>query len=75
MPDISMCADGMCPLASGCFRFLAIPSSFRQSWFGGGRNGTAECAYYWPVTEGKRVRSFDKALAAIAEASEDENAG
>ena len=75
MPDISMCNDSACPLACKCYRFLAIPSDFRQSWFGGAWDDNRECNYYWPASEGKRVRPFDDALAALHEASEGDNHG
>jgi hypothetical protein len=32
MPDISMCSSGECPSANRCYRFIAIPHSYRQSY-------------------------------------------
>lgn len=32
MPDISMCLNMTCPLRTKCYRFLAEPSEFRQTY-------------------------------------------
>jgi hypothetical protein len=32
MPDITMCINSECPLSSKCWRFVAIPNPFRQSY-------------------------------------------
>lgn len=59
MPDIAMCTDSACPLASKCYRFRAVPSEFRQSWFAGDIDGDGNCNHYWPVEPGMRVLPFD----------------
>jgi hypothetical protein len=63
MPDISMCSDTDCPSREKCYRFMAQPSEFMQSWgsFGVLRGSDEKCSYFWPA-EGKRVRSLDRAL-------------
>lgn len=33
MPDITMCNGGKCPLKEKCYRYLATPSKYRQSYF------------------------------------------
>lgn len=33
MPDISMCQNKECPLSKKCYRFLAEPNPYRQSYF------------------------------------------
>lgn len=33
MPDITMCKGGECKQKETCYRFTAIPSEFRQSYF------------------------------------------
>ena len=33
MPDIAMCKGTDCPLKNECYRFLATPSEYRQSYF------------------------------------------
>jgi len=32
MPDISMCNDNKCLIKETCWRFMAIPSEFMQSY-------------------------------------------
>lgn len=32
MPDISMCKNEECPLSNSCYRFLAIPDEYMQSY-------------------------------------------
>lgn len=32
MPDISMCTNKECPLSNDCFRFMAEPNPYRQSY-------------------------------------------
>jgi hypothetical protein len=33
MPDITMCKGDDCPLKDKCYRFLASPSEYAQSYF------------------------------------------
>jgi len=33
MPDITMCKGTDCKLRDECYRYTAIPSEYRQSWF------------------------------------------
>jgi hypothetical protein len=33
MPDITMCQGGTCPIKEECYRFKAVPSQYRQSYF------------------------------------------
>ena len=33
MPDITMCKDDMCPSRKNCYRFMAEPNPYRQSYF------------------------------------------
>jgi len=33
MPDITMCTGTFCPIKETCYRFTAVPSSYRQSYF------------------------------------------
>ena len=50
MPDISMCSGQTCPQKDTCFRYLAKPSEWRQSYFLGiplKEDGT--CEHYWEV--------------------------
>lgn len=49
-PDIAMCSGQECPKKDTCFRYLAKPSEFRQSYFLGiplKQDGT--CEHYWEV--------------------------
>lgn len=33
MADITMCKDEDCPSCDSCYRFIALPSTFMQSYF------------------------------------------
>jgi hypothetical protein len=51
MPDISMCSNGKCTKRKTCYRFMAMPDKYLQSYcmFLQGTNGC--CAYYMKVKE------------------------
>lgn len=46
MPDIAMCLKHECPLSKKCYRYMAVPTPFRQSYafFSG-----TPCDSYWPL--------------------------
>lgn len=51
MPDITMCKGEDCPLKDSCYRYVATPSEYRQSFFIEvpfieEPDGTS-CEYYW----------------------------
>lgn len=64
MPDISMCngvrisledPHYVCPMRDNCYRYMAEPSEFRQSFFIGAPfiiepDGTS-CEYFWKNEE------------------------
>ena len=53
MPDITMCSGDRCPLKYTCYRFLAEPNQYRQSFFysppfeATSDNTEFTCKYYW----------------------------
>lgn len=51
MPDISMCNDRDCPSCKTCYRFMATPSEWRQSYAAFDRKGKDKCEHYWPLEE------------------------
>jgi hypothetical protein len=57
MPDISMCPDTQCPLASSCRRSPVITRHDQwQTFFCDSPRslatfGVVECRYYWPVRQ------------------------
>ena len=48
MPDISMCSGNNCKLKENCYRYLATPNPYWQSYFS---NPSLEedksCKYFW----------------------------
>lgn len=52
MPDIAMCNDKDCPMASRCYRNPESgtkPSEYRQSWFAESpRQPDGSCQHQWP---------------------------
>jgi len=54
MPDIAMCTGTNCPLRSNCYRHLATPSEFRQSWGGFSYNTVSKsCSHFWDYKQYK----------------------
>lgn len=49
MPDITMCKGNKCPLKENCYRYKAIPSEYRQSYFVEPPFENSECEYYYKL--------------------------
>lgn len=51
MADITMCSGKGCPLKEKCYRFTAVESDYRQSYFVTPPvekdKEKAQCAYFW----------------------------
>lgn len=49
MSDISMCSGNNCPLKENCYRFLAAPNPYRQSYFTEPpfNKVIEDCDYFW----------------------------
>lgn len=62
MPDITMCLGRDCPKKTICYRFTALPTEYRQSYFVGVPYKGEGCTYYWPLeeTNENRPRHRDK---------------
>ena len=62
MPDISMCAGDGCEKSLDCYRFRAIPTEHRQSYFARPPLDweTGECQYFSPVRTGDRIREIEE---------------
>ena len=48
-PDITMCKGRMCPLKNTCYRYRAIPSEYRQSYFLNEPNNGDTCEYFYSL--------------------------
>lgn len=61
MPDITMCRDTTCPQNGKCYRYVALPNPYRQSYFMSSPKKMDGCDYYWPLKEqnesGSRYRN------------------
>jgi hypothetical protein len=58
MPDISMCENYDCPLSNGCFRFLATPNPYGQSYAEFEFitvDDVTECGAYWPIDPSEKT--------------------
>jgi hypothetical protein len=53
MPDITMCEGKDCPLKETCYRYLADPSRYRQSYFMEPPFKDKECEHYWNIKNTK----------------------
>lgn len=51
MPDISMCKDTSCKERYKCFRYMADPNPYRQSYFASKppENEDGSCSYHAPI--------------------------
>lgn len=49
MPDITMCKGTNCPKKNECYRFLATPSEYRQSYFIDPPYEKDKCGEFWNV--------------------------
>lgn len=50
MPDITMCNNEKCELRTKCYRFLATPNQYYQSYFLWKENTPVyDCRHFWPV--------------------------
>jgi hypothetical protein len=47
MPDICMCKNQICTQKETCYRFMAEPNPYNQSYCTFGQNKNNECEYYW----------------------------
>lgn len=53
MPDITMCSGTNCELKTTCYRYLASPSKFRQSYFANPPIRNNKCSEYWEDVRNK----------------------
>lgn len=60
MPDITLCRDHTCPQKESCYRFLAEPEKYWQSYFAESPRNGDECRYYWEVEEKTLKTKTDK---------------
>lgn len=60
MPDISMCADEDCPSKLKCYRFMARPDQYRQSYAAFQHDKTGKCKMFWEIGKGDRLRDASK---------------
>jgi hypothetical protein len=56
MPDITMCKGENCPKKETCYRYRAIPSEHRQSYFVTSPIKDDVCEYYWKIEKTDRLR-------------------
>ena len=50
MADIAMCKGDGCEQKKFCYRFTAIPSKYRQSWFANPPiDSNGDCDEYWEM--------------------------
>lgn len=58
--DISMCKNSSCPLHTTCFRFLATPDRYMQTYGGFTYDEeTKKCDYYWEDKQAKAKQLAD----------------
>ena len=61
MPDISMCTNEKCPSKEKCYRFMAVPSDWRQSYSEWKpKEGEDKCDGFWEIQKGQRIITVKK---------------
>lgn len=60
MPDISMCKFEECGKKQTCYRYIAKPSEYRQSYFMGMPPHTdGTCDFYWEAVSKSQMKRLD----------------
>ena len=61
MPDITLCADGKCPLRLQCYRYRAAPTAY-QSYTATMRASTQakKCSWHVPILQGDLLLPVQK---------------
>ena len=54
MPDITMCMNNECKKCTSCYRFMAKPWEYGQSYFMGLLDEKGKCEYYWKMAKGEK---------------------
>ena len=66
MPDITMCDNSECLLRATCYRYMAVPSDFRQSYSSfvpEVKDNKAKCFYFWEIdSKFYKVRDNDNPI-------------
>ena len=57
MADITMCKDTRCPNNERCYRYVALPNSYWQSYFMSSPKKMDGCPMFWPIEEIKETSS------------------
>lgn len=52
MSEITMCNNEKCSIRHKCYRFMAIPCKYSQSYFAGDPSGDSSCEYYYKIEKG-----------------------
>ncbi len=62
MPDIAMCKGEGCPLKQQCYRYRAIPSDWRQSYFAEVPYIEGKCEYFRQIEKGDRLQEEENGI-------------
>lgn len=57
MPDISMCCNDSCTIKNSCYRYIANPSTFRQSYTSFSQNEDNSCDHFIEPTDEEYANS------------------
>lgn len=61
MPDISMCANYSCSCKHDCYRYMAEPNPYRQSYADFAQNEDGSCDNFWPLSKAStKLRDYDE---------------
>ena len=56
MPDITMCDSDTCPKSAQCYRYMAVPSPYRQSYADFYRGPELKCDYFSAIRPDDIIR-------------------
>lgn len=60
MSDITKCDDKSCPMKNECYRYRAISSEYRQSYFMDSPRNEDNCDMFMVIQIGRRVKDKDE---------------
>ncbi len=59
MPDISMCSNEECPSKDKCYRYVAIPDEYWQSYGAFSFDVSGKCSYFMEARSKSQFRRLD----------------
>lgn len=72
MPDITMCVNTRCLMRTSCYRYMAVPSQYRQS-FSKFESRLGDCEFHMAIGAREIIEDESNSLGAKIERKSGEN--